>query len=53
MKKTTAQENMNKIGSLFDEFVQDVFGISPLEEGFENWRETTKKIKKRREQNEK
>ena len=53
MKKTTAQDNMNKIGELFDEFVQDVFFKSPLEEAFKNWRETTKKIKKRREQNEK
>ena len=51
MKKTAAQETMEKIGSLFDEFVQDVFGISPLDEGFENWKKTTEKIKKRREQN--
>ncbi len=46
MKKTTAQDNIDKIGELFGEFIEDVFGESPLNEGFRNWNKTTEKIKK-------
>ena len=35
---------------VFDQFIQEVFGKSPLEEAFQEWNETTKKIKEEQDE---
>ena len=49
MKKPSAQDNIDKIGELFAEFIEDVFGESPLNKAFKDWNDTTEKIKKEQE----
>ena len=44
-----AKNNTYKPADVFDQFVKEVFGESPLDEAFKNWNKTTKKIKKMRE----
>ena len=43
---------MDKMSKAYGELFKQVYQ-SPLEEAFKKWRETTKQIKKEREQNEK
>ena len=43
MKK--AKNNTFRPADLFDQFIKDVFGESPLEEAFRSWNKTTKQIK--------
>jgi|TARA_R100001530_G_scaffold13239_1_gene12231 hypothetical protein len=43
---------MDKMAKAYGELFKQVYQ-SPLEEAFKKWRETTKQIKKEREQNEK
>jgi len=44
---------MDKLNKTYDDFFKQLIPESPLEEAFKKWRETTKQIKKEREQNEK
>ena len=41
------KENIYKPADVFDQFIKEVFGKSPLDEAFKNWNKTTKIIKER------
>ena len=44
---------MDKMSKAYEELFKQAIPESPLKEAFRKWRETTKQIKKEREQNEK
>ena len=40
------KDNTYRPADVFDQFIKEVFGKSPLEEAFRKWNETTKQIEK-------
>ena len=44
-----AKKNIYKPADVFDQFIKEVFGKSPLDEAFKNWNKTTKIIKENKQ----
>ena len=44
---------MDKLNKTYDDFFKQLIPESPLEEAFKKWRETTKQIKERKQNEEK
>ena len=45
-----AKNNIYRPADVFDQFIKEVFGKSPLDEAFKNWNKTAKIIKEKRDE---